>query len=53
MNGEGIVVAGLIALAVGNELVIAHPHGDVSLSISPFAVRWPVPLLAQTTSCGQ
>jgi low temperature requirement protein LtrA len=45
-----IVVAGLIALAVGNELVIAHPHGDVSLSNSLLLFGGPfLYLLAQTT----
>ena len=28
MNGQVIVMAGLIALAVGNELVIRHPNGS-------------------------
>jgi low temperature requirement protein LtrA len=34
VNGLLIVVAGLIALAVGNELVIAHPHGHTSVSLA-------------------
>jgi low temperature requirement protein LtrA len=33
VNGLLIVVAGLIALAVGNELVIAHPHGHTAVSL--------------------
>ncbi len=33
ISGEGIVVAGLIALAVGNQLVIAHPHGETAVSL--------------------
>jgi low temperature requirement protein LtrA len=34
VNGLLIVVAGLIALAVGNELVIAYPHGHASVTVS-------------------
>ena len=44
MNGEIVVVAGLIALAVGNELVIAHPRGDTSLELAPAVVRRTVPV---------
>jgi low temperature requirement protein LtrA len=33
LNGEIVVVAGLIALAVGNELVIGHPHGRAAPSL--------------------
>jgi low temperature requirement protein LtrA len=33
MNAELVVVAGLITLAVGNELVIADPWGDGTLSL--------------------
>jgi low temperature requirement protein LtrA len=33
MNAELIVVAGLITLAVGNEIVIAHPWGEPSWSL--------------------
>lgn len=34
LSGEIVVVAGLIALAVGNELVILHPHGDTPARLS-------------------
>ena len=34
MNSEVVVVAGLIALAVGQENVIAHPHGHGSVTLS-------------------
>jgi len=34
MNVLLVVVAGLIALAVGNELVITHPHGHVPVTLS-------------------
>jgi low temperature requirement protein LtrA len=33
MNGMVVVVAGLIALGVGNELVIAHPHDRTTLAL--------------------
>lgn len=33
MNSQVIVVAGLIALAVGQEAVIAHPKGDTHVSV--------------------
>lgn len=33
MNSEVIVVAALIALAVGQETVIAHPEGDVPIAV--------------------
>jgi low temperature requirement protein LtrA len=32
VNGLLVSVAGLIAVAVGNELVIAHPHGQTSVA---------------------
>jgi low temperature requirement protein LtrA len=34
VNGLLVSVAGLIAVAVGNELVIAHPHGQTSVALS-------------------
>jgi low temperature requirement protein LtrA len=34
MNGEVVVVAGLIALAVGQEIVIVHPRGHASAALS-------------------
>jgi hypothetical protein len=34
MNGEVVVVAGLIAPAVGQEIVIVHPHGHASAALS-------------------
>jgi low temperature requirement protein LtrA len=34
MNSEVVVVAGLIALAVGQEVVIAHPLGHASVALS-------------------
>jgi low temperature requirement protein LtrA len=40
-----VVVAGLIALAVGNELVITHPHGHVSVALSLLLLLFGGPLL--------
>jgi low temperature requirement protein LtrA len=34
VNGLLVSVAGLIAVAVANELVIAHPHGQASVALS-------------------
>jgi low temperature requirement protein LtrA len=34
VNGLLVSVAGLIAVAVANELVIAHPHGQTSVTLS-------------------
>ena len=34
VNGLLVSVAGLIAVAVGNELVIAHPQSQVSMALS-------------------
>ena len=34
MNGQVVVVAGLIALAVANEVAIAHPHEHFSLLVA-------------------
>jgi low temperature requirement protein LtrA len=34
MNGEVVVVAGLIALAVGQEIVMVHPRGQASAALS-------------------
>jgi low temperature requirement protein LtrA len=34
VNGLLVSVAGLIAVAVGNELVIAHPNGQASMALS-------------------
>jgi hypothetical protein len=39
MNGELVVVAGLIALAVRKEVVIAHPHGHGIGRFEPAALR--------------
>jgi low temperature requirement protein LtrA len=51
MNGGVVVVGGLIALAVGNELVIAHPHGDTSLELALLLFGGPsLYLLAQTAT---
>jgi low temperature requirement protein LtrA len=33
-NGEVVVVAGLIAVAVGSELAITHPHGTTTINLS-------------------
>jgi low temperature requirement protein LtrA len=44
-----VVVAGLIALAVGNELVITHPHGHVPVTLSLLLFGGPLLyLLSQT-----
>jgi integrase len=41
VNGLLVSVAGLIAAAVGNELVIAHPHGQASMALSlVLCIRW-------------
>jgi low temperature requirement protein LtrA len=49
INGEGVVVAGLIALAVGNQLVITHPHGETAVSLSLLLFGGPLLyLLVQT-----
>jgi hypothetical protein len=34
VTGGRVSVAGLIAVAVGNELVIAHPHDQTSVALS-------------------
>ena len=34
VNGLLVSVAGLIAVAVANELAIAHPHGQTSVALS-------------------
>jgi low temperature requirement protein LtrA len=41
INGELVVVAGIIALAVGQEVVIAHPHGYGIGRFEPAALRGP------------
>ena len=49
MNVLLVVVAGLIALAVGNELVITHPHGQVTVTLSLLLFGGPLLyLLSQT-----
>jgi hypothetical protein len=48
MNGEVVVVAGLIVLAVGQEIVIVHPRGHASATLSLLLFRGPLLyLLAQ------
>ena len=48
MNGEVVVVAGLIALAVGQEIVIVHPRGHASVALSLLLFGGPLMyLLAQ------
>lgn len=46
VNALTIMVAGLIGLAVANELVIAHPHGHASISLSLLLGGGPILFLA-------
>jgi low temperature requirement protein LtrA len=49
VNGLLVSVAGLVAVAVGNELVIAHPHGQASVALSLVLFGGPLLyLLSQT-----
>jgi low temperature requirement protein LtrA len=49
VNGLLVSVAGLIAVSVGNELVIAHPHGEASVALSVLVFGGPLLyLLSQT-----
>jgi low temperature requirement protein LtrA len=49
VNGLLVSVAGLIAVAVGNELVIAHPHDQASVALSLVLFGGPLLyLLSQT-----
>src|SRR6266487_3186531 len=49
VNGLLVSVAGLVAVAVGNELVITHPHGQVSVALSLLLFGGPLLyLLSQT-----
>jgi low temperature requirement protein LtrA len=49
VNGLLISVSGLIAVAVANELVIAHPHGQTSVTLSLLLFGGPLLyLLSQT-----
>jgi low temperature requirement protein LtrA len=49
VNGLLVSVAGLIAVAVGNELVIAHPHDQTSVALSLVLFGGPLLyLLSQT-----
>ena len=49
VNGLLVSVAGLIAVAVGNELVIAHPQSQVSMALSLVLFGGPLLyLLSQT-----
>ena len=49
VNGLLVSVAGLIAVAVANDLVIAHPHGQTSVSLSLLLFGGPLLyLLSQT-----
>jgi low temperature requirement protein LtrA len=49
VNGLLVSVAGLIAVAVANELVIAHPHGHASVTLSLLLFGGPLLyLLSQT-----
>lgn len=49
LEGESIVLASLIAVAVGNELVIVHPHGDTPLRLSLLLYGGPLLYLAVQT----
>ncbi|MBV9110762.1 MAG: low temperature requirement protein A [Gemmatimonadetes bacterium] len=46
VNALTVMVAGLIAVAVANELVIAHPHGHTSAALSLLLYGGPVLFLA-------
>jgi low temperature requirement protein LtrA len=46
VNGLLVSVAGLIAVAVGNELVIAHPHDQASVARWPPSPTWVTPSAA-------
>jgi low temperature requirement protein LtrA len=49
VNGLLVSVAGLIAVAVGNELVITHPHDQTSVALSLVLFGGPLLyLLSQT-----
>jgi low temperature requirement protein LtrA len=49
VNGLLVSVAGLVAVAVANELVIAHPHGQASVTLSLLLFGGPLLyLLSQT-----
>jgi low temperature requirement protein LtrA len=49
VNGLLVSVAGLVAVAVANELVIAHPHGQASVALSLLLFGGPLLyLLSQT-----
>ena len=49
LNAVMVLVAGLIAVAVANELVIAHPHGHGSMALALLLFGGPILyLLAQT-----
>jgi low temperature requirement protein LtrA len=49
LNGLLVSVAGLVAVAVGNELVITHPHGQASVALSLLLFGGPLLyLLSQT-----
>jgi len=50
VNGLLVVVACLIAVAVGNELVISHPHGHVSVALSLLLFGGPLLYLGSQTS---
>ena len=49
MNVLLVGVAGLIALAVGNELVITHPHGHVPVTLSLLLFGGPLLYLLSPT----
>jgi len=46
INALMVMVAGLIAVAVGNEEVIAHPHGHTSFALSLLLAGGPILFLA-------
>jgi len=46
INALMVMVAGLIAVAVANEMVIAHPHGLTSLALSLLLSGGPILFLA-------
>jgi low temperature requirement protein LtrA len=46
VNALMVMVAGLIAVAVANETVIAHPHGNTSIALSLLLAGGPILLLA-------
>jgi low temperature requirement protein LtrA len=49
LSGESVILAGLIALAVGNELVILHPYGSTPLRLALLLFGGPLLYLLMQT----